>query len=185
MNSNTHHTHSVWSWKAQHITQKHHLNSEVGEKSAAIYQDVEDENGWMFQWDNDTKHTAKEPLSCFQRKEIELLEWPSQSHDLNPLKNLRKSWRSDFISEAHRTFRIWRLCGRMRQTEQCKFQAKKRTKQRNKITFKELNTKLSLNILPFSFDIIRTIQYKLYTVSVKLHQVMWFLLPVLCRKLLP
>ena len=44
--------------------------------------------GWFFQHDNDPKHTAKAPKEWLKKKHIKVLEWPSQSPDLNPIKNL-------------------------------------------------------------------------------------------------
>ncbi|ORD96694.1 TCB1 [Hepatospora eriocheir] len=43
---------------------------------------------FIFQQDNDPKHKASLTNDFFEKKEIEPLEWPSQSPDMNPIENL-------------------------------------------------------------------------------------------------
>lgn len=71
-----------------------------GKMNSRVYQDILQENvrpsvrqlklrrGWVMQQDNDPKHTSNSTKQWLQQHRIRLLEWPSQSPDLNPIEML-------------------------------------------------------------------------------------------------
>ena len=49
---------------------------------------------WVFQMDNDLKHTSKVVAKCLKDNKVKVLEWPSQSPDLNLQKICGQNWKS-------------------------------------------------------------------------------------------
>uniref|UniRef100_A0A8R1EDW5 Tc1-like transposase DDE domain-containing protein n=1 Tax=Caenorhabditis japonica TaxID=281687 RepID=A0A8R1EDW5_CAEJA len=63
---------------------------------------------WVFQQDNDPKQTSGHVANWFRRRRVDLLEWPNQSPDLNPIEHmseeLERSLKGVRASNANQKF---------------------------------------------------------------------------------
>ena len=83
---------------------------------------------WVFQMDNDRKHTSKVVAKWLKDSKVKVLEWPSQRPGLNPTELLwvsasKEAYKPDSVTPAlsegmgqNSPNLLWEACGRLPET---------------------------------------------------------------------
>ena len=58
-------------------------------------------NGFILLWDNDSKHRSDISLNYYIENNIQLLEWPAYSPDLNPIESIWGNIKNNFGSKVY------------------------------------------------------------------------------------